>query len=56
MENNTVTISTSEYVRLLERSIRVDIFAQYVNKSQYSIDREKCGDYLGFEVKEDGAD
>lgn len=46
-----ITISIEEYKRLLEASIRIDIFADYVNNQKYSIEREKCGGYLGFNVK-----
>lgn len=49
-ENNMITISVEEYKRLLELSVRVGIFADNVNESRYSIGREECGQYLGFEV------
>lgn len=45
-----ITISVEEYKKLLEESVRVKIFADFVNSSKYSIDREDCGKYLGFEV------
>ena len=50
-ENNMITISVEEYKRLLEVSVRVGIFADYVNESKYSVGREECGLYLGFEVR-----
>lgn len=46
----TITITTEEYKKLLEASVRVSVFADYVNQSKYNIDREDCGRYLGFEV------
>lgn len=45
-----ITISVEEYKKLLEMSVRVSVFADYVNQSKYSIDREDCGRFLGFEV------
>lgn len=46
-----VTISTEEYKKLLELSVRINMFADFVNSENYSIGRECCGRYLGFEVK-----
>lgn len=50
-----VTIPVEEYKELLEMSVRTKIFADFVNAEKYSISREECGRYLGFEVvkKED---
>lgn len=48
----TITIPVGEYKELLEASVRVDIFANFVNSEKYSINRKECGNYLGFEVKE----
>lgn len=48
----TITIPVEEYKKLLEISVRVDVFAAYVNEERYSIDRQSCGKYLGFEVEE----
>lgn len=52
MEEKTITISVEEYKKLLEASVRISVFADYVNDSRYSIDREDCGKFLGFEVVE----
>lgn len=52
MENNTITISVEEYKELVETSASVKAFARYVNRSNYAIDREKCGDILGFDLAE----
>lgn len=53
---NTVTISTDEYKKLLESTIRIDVFADYVNTNKYSITRKECGTFLGFEVKNESED
>lgn len=50
MEERNITIPVEEYKKLLEMSVRVSVFADYVNQSKYSIDREDCGRFLGFEV------
>ncbi len=50
MEERNITIATEEYKKLLEMFVRVSVFADYVNQSKYSIDREDCGLFLGFEV------
>lgn len=50
MEERNITITTEEYKKLLEASVRVSVFSDYVNQSKYSIDREDCGRFLGFAV------
>ena len=50
MEEKNITITTEEYKKLLETSVRVGVFADFVNGSKYSIDREDCGRFWGFEV------
>lgn len=50
MEERNITITEEEYKKLLEMSVRVGVFADFVNGSKYSIDREDCGRFLGFEV------
>jgi len=50
MEERNITIPVEEYKKLLKMSVRVSVFADYVNQSKYSIDREDCGRFLGFEV------
>lgn len=52
-ENNMITIPMEEYKKLVEMSIRVDVFADYVKGEEYSISRKKCGIFLGFEVSGD---
>ena len=47
-----ITISVEEYKKLLEASVRISVFADFVNREKYNIDREDCGKYLGFEVVE----
>lgn len=50
MEKRNITIPLEEYKKLLEASVRIGIFADFVNGSKYSIDREDCGKFFGFEV------
>ena len=50
MEERNITITMEEYKKLFEASVRVSVFSDYVNQSKYSIDREDCGRFLGFEV------
>ena len=52
MEEKMIAIPVEEYKKLLETSVRVSVFADFVNGSKYSIDREDCGRFLGFEVVE----
>lgn len=52
MEEKMIAILVEEYKKLLETSVRVSVFADFVNGSKYSIDRENCGRFLGFEVVE----
>lgn len=46
-----INIPVEEYKKLLKTSVRVEIFAEYVNSESYRIDREDCGRYLGFDVE-----
>lgn len=46
----TITITVEEYKKLLEASIRIGAFADFVNSEKYSIERKDCGRYLGFDV------
>lgn len=48
----TITIPVEEYKKLLEVSIRIGIFSDFVNRSKYSVGREDCGRYLGFPIIE----
>lgn len=50
MEERNITIPVEEYKKLLEASVRISLFADFVNQSKYSIDQEDCGRFLGFEV------
>lgn len=50
MEEKTITIPVEEYKNLFEASVRISAFADFVNRSEYNIDREDCGKFLGFEV------
>ena len=51
----TITIPVEEYKKLTETNMRVKIFSEFVNREKYSIGRETCGFFLGFEVA-DGED
>lgn len=53
MKEGFVKISLEEYRNLLDAQSRIDVFAEYVNKEKYSIEREKCATMLGFGLKED---
>ena len=46
------TISTREYCSLLECKVRIEVFAEHVRKKQWSVDREECARFLGFELEE----
>lgn len=50
MEEKTITIPVEEYKKLLEASVRISVFIDFVNGSKYSIDCEECGKFFGFEV------
>lgn len=47
-----ITITTEEYKKLMEAFVRIKIFTDFVNCSEYSIDRKDCGTILGFKVVE----
>lgn len=51
-----ITITVEEYKKLLEASVRINAFADFVNREKYNINREDCGKYLGFEVAENKED
>ena len=53
MEERNITIPVEEYKKLLEMSVRVDLFVDYVNRSKYSIDREECRRFLGDKVNKE---
>lgn len=48
-EETMITIPVSEFKELLAIYIRLSIFEEYVNKTNY-ISKEDCIQYLGFEV------
>lgn len=47
-----ITISVEEYKKLLECKVRSELFADFVNNEKYSIDRETCASYIGFDLQE----
>lgn len=48
-----ITISLDEYKDLLYKSVSLDIFKQHVQHEHYSIPREDCARFLGFELPEE---
>lgn len=52
MEEKMITIPVEEYKKMLTTSVRVELFADYVNGEKYSISRKDCGKFLGFKVME----
>jgi len=48
----TITITLEEYRNLVKASARIEAFSDFVIKSDYSISRETCGHFLGFELVE----
>lgn len=57
MDDNTVSITTTEYKRLISLEARVCALIAYVNRYKYAIERDIIGGILGFSVNEvsDGA-
>ena len=53
MEERNITIPVEEYKKLLEMSVRVDLFVDYVNRSKYSIDREECRRFFADKVNKE---
>lgn len=51
-----ITISDTEYKELIKNTARIEAFAQYVNMERYSISREICGVFFGFEVEENAGE
>ena len=51
-DNRTIPVPAEEYMELLGSHVRIKAFADFVNKQEYSISREDCGSWLGFEVEE----
>ena len=47
-----ITIPVEEYKNLLECKVRSELFADFVNNEKYSIDRETCASYIGFDLQE----
>lgn len=45
-----ITITMEEYKELIAAKVRIEVFADFVNRSKYSPEREECGKFLGFEV------
>lgn len=48
----SIVVSVDEYRELISSSIKIELFADFVNNSKRSISREDCGRYLGFDLEE----
>jgi hypothetical protein len=46
-------ISVKEYKELLAAKVRIEVFAEHVNNSKFSIEREECARYLNFTLKKE---
>lgn len=46
----TIEISIEEYKKLVEMQVRVDVFADHVKRSDFSIGRDVCASFLDFEL------
>lgn len=46
-----ITISIEEYKKLVRLEVRVEEFANHVNREEWRIDRETCARMLGFELE-----
>lgn len=51
MGNREIAIDLEEYKHLIKLQARVEIFVEYVNAEKYSISREECAKFLGFELE-----
>lgn len=49
--NGNIAIPLEEYKKLLEVSVRVKAFEDFVKKNEFSINREECAMFLGFKLK-----
>lgn len=50
MEEKMITIPVEEYKKLLEMSVRISAFADFVNREKSYVSNKDCGSYLGFDV------
>lgn len=54
IKEKEVTLTLEECKKFIEASVRIDVFAKYVNKHNNDISREDCAAYLGFELESSG--
>ena len=54
--DGAVVITSEEYKDLLDTATRVKMFVEYVKQEKYAINRSVCGQYLGFEVKDNAGE
>lgn len=52
MDERTITLSVEEYKKLLEAAVRIEALKSFVRDSEYRIEREDCGRFLGFEIED----
>lgn len=48
-----ITISVEEYKELIRLQIRAELFEEFVKKQRFSIGRNECAEFFGFELLED---
>ena len=53
MPVGVIAITTKEYKKLVEAQVRINLFADFVNKERYTIGRDDCSRYLGFELEDE---
>lgn len=56
MGKHFITLELKEYKSMLEMVVRLEAFSDFVRKSEYSIDRESCALYLGFDLSDEKAE
>lgn len=49
--NETIVIPIEEYKKLLEASVRIEVFKGFVNTEKY-VNKEDCNRILGFKVED----
>ena len=48
-----ITISTKEYRELVEASVRISVFADFVKAKKYGVKKEECASFLGFFLEDE---
>lgn len=47
----SIAISVEEYKKLLEASVRIEVFSDFVKRSDYSVSKEECERHLGIGIR-----